>query len=422
MKKITKNQVKIIKHITSFLIAIIIGIIIGSIITNNIITNKGILKEKYQVGENTNSNLLASYIEKGVTIGGVTGTLEILDTSDADAVESDILKGKTAYVNGKKITGTLEIESPAPSTPYIRDNINGEVVNQNTEMLDDLENKVVVPKGFKIAADSATKVEDGVVIQDSSGNQFVWIPAMTATGYDIHTTLGDKRVVYERTDWGKNDGDYKDYGESMAADEQKSVDLYGGFYIGRYEAGDRAVSNAKRMREEGDSQSNTVSIKKGQAPYNYITASNAKKAAEAMSSKYGYAATTKIASSYAWDTALSLIQIKNSDYATNSQENNYDDTSFSYKDINGTTKSKKSGESILVPTGQTTPVCNIYDMGGNIGERNYEQNDDSASSGWTMTNRGGWYYETNKSHPAGDRFAIDAVELEDTGFRVALFI
>lgn len=36
----------------------------------------------------------------------VAGTLEVLDTSDATATSSDISNGKTAYVNGEKITGT----------------------------------------------------------------------------------------------------------------------------------------------------------------------------------------------------------------------------------------------------------------------------------------------------------------------------
>ena len=37
-------------------------------------------------------------------------------------------------------------------------------------------NQVVVPGGFKIADDSGISVEQGIVIQDGSGNQFVWIP------------------------------------------------------------------------------------------------------------------------------------------------------------------------------------------------------------------------------------------------------
>lgn len=54
------------------------------------------------------SNLIAENIKKDVSIFGVNGSLESLDTSDADATAADILKDKTAYVNGVKVVGTHE--------------------------------------------------------------------------------------------------------------------------------------------------------------------------------------------------------------------------------------------------------------------------------------------------------------------------
>ena len=47
-------------------------------------------------------------IKKGITAFGIEGTLESgVDTSDATAIANDIAKGKTAYVNGEKVEGTL---------------------------------------------------------------------------------------------------------------------------------------------------------------------------------------------------------------------------------------------------------------------------------------------------------------------------
>ena len=60
-------------------------------------------------------NLIPENIKKGEKIYGVTGTLDVLDTSDATAGPDDILAGATAYVNGQKITGTHVCESPGSS-------------------------------------------------------------------------------------------------------------------------------------------------------------------------------------------------------------------------------------------------------------------------------------------------------------------
>ena len=91
MKKIGKKQ-RIIIAISIVLLLIIIAILVIS----NIIINKSKLKSEgyFTTTANASSTLVASCIQKGIAIGGITGTLEILDTSDADATPEDISWGK----------------------------------------------------------------------------------------------------------------------------------------------------------------------------------------------------------------------------------------------------------------------------------------------------------------------------------------
>lgn len=101
MKKLSKKQ-RLIIFIAMIMILVIIGLIVGvNIIRTNIINNS----YESSNSDSHNGNLLPEYIKKGITLGGVTGTLEDLDTSDATATPEDIAWGKTAYVNGKKVTG-----------------------------------------------------------------------------------------------------------------------------------------------------------------------------------------------------------------------------------------------------------------------------------------------------------------------------
>ena len=103
MKKLSKKQ-KLIGFIAVLLVAVIIAIVITTSIIRN---NNQVASEGYSATTaNAGSSLVASYIKKGITIGGITGTLETLDTSDASAYAEDIAYGKVAYARGEKIVGT----------------------------------------------------------------------------------------------------------------------------------------------------------------------------------------------------------------------------------------------------------------------------------------------------------------------------
>ena len=263
---------------------------------------------------------------------------------------------------------------------------------------------VYMPEGFKIAKGSASTVQSGIVIEDKDGNQFVWVPV---------ATLAD----YKRT-WYTGHGTLSNYSEALPEDEKTSVETYKGFYIGRYEAGDKENTEAKTLRSSND-VTKTVTIKANQAPYNYVKMAQAVSLAEGFATKQGYKAKTKLVSSYAWDTTIEFIQKVNSDYGNSSEEGNYKDTTFSCTDITGASKTKEYGSGALVPTGQTTAVCNIYDMGGNVWEWTTESYSNTDSP---YAKRGGYYYDNFAFYPAGGRLNDSDHAGASYGFRLTLFM
>ena len=230
---------------------------------------------------------------------------------------------------------------------------------KDTEIKDDLNNIVKIPAGFKVSQESETKVEDGIVIEDKDQNQFVWIPVSTSKYPEIYTSLGNKTITYTRTDFKHQDGIFKNYSETMPGEEEESVNANGGYYIGRFEVGD---ANSTKFRT-GETEGKIV-IKSGQVPYNYISQENAKIKAEALGTEQGYGKSfTKLVSSYAWDTAINFIQIKNNEYATNPQKGNYNNVEFDYANLGETEKNSHKEINVpkLVPTGQSEKASNIYE-------------------------------------------------------------
>ena len=53
------------------------------------------------------AKLVSGNIKAGVTVLGVSGKSSVVDTGDATAAAGTIISGKTAYVNGTKVTGSL---------------------------------------------------------------------------------------------------------------------------------------------------------------------------------------------------------------------------------------------------------------------------------------------------------------------------
>lgn len=78
--------------------------------TEEIVIGPGFIEESkiLPVTNTIDENIDAKNIKRGVTILGVDGTLDVdLDTSDATAEGIDIREGKTAYINGEKVSGRL---------------------------------------------------------------------------------------------------------------------------------------------------------------------------------------------------------------------------------------------------------------------------------------------------------------------------
>ena len=441
MKKESKEQTNKKKRIIMLITVIaLIGIIVGSIVIKNVVVNQEAEGENYLAGGNASSSLMASYIRKGITIGGITGTLESLDTSDATAKAEDILEGKTAYVNGVKITGTMK------TGPGLGD-ITGEE-KENTETQDSLGNKVVIPAGFKVV-NPQDNVENGIIIEDVSagntntkGSQFVWVPVGK-----IQTTNGEKEIILGRYTFStstpgtptlqqaaytdENPENYKNskvietyYDEYSGAHRDgvassgldglnatandlgawiESVKENGGYYIGRYEASyasGSSVDNYKAATKVSEHNSTSSMSYNPGTLWNYITQLEASKVA-INTYKESTSVKSDLMNSYAWDTAIVYIQeCGNTNYANQTSKN-----------------------SSLANTGTgQDEVCKINDMSSNISEWTTEYSSFAySSSARPCTDRGGGY-DNSGVYTAGRSSNLATGSYDSVGFRISLYM
>ena len=390
--------------ITIIVLLILAGVTIATLTGDNGILGKAndakTQTEQAKEDENLKIAIAGSY--------GTDGKLNLKDLKDNLTNQGiDYDKNNTGFpleviVNGekKKIDANGNIIESIQSLKT-----KGTVFKDTTTLEDTYGNQVTIPKGFKIADDSATEVTGGIVIEDATytntiGSQFVWIPVGTGENAIKKENKETVEIELGRYDFTKNSdgtittseysGSYTEdttashnssRGNAIAKDIEKfktSANSNHGYYIGRYEAGvvdyNSSVSTSNSNNETnwtGYTGDNIKLVcKKEQQVWNYVTQNKASELSRDMY-KSEAKVTSDLINSYAWDTAIVFIQ----KCGTESNSSTYSYTAG----LSLTSKSEPqtTGTNILNATKKVDKQCNIFDMAGNCFEWTTETSSDS---------------------------------------------
>ena len=374
--------------------------------------------------------ILVAVSVKVLIKSNLIGTAEKTVNKYKNASEEEA-NGGTIEINGKKydsIEDYIESTKPLPEGAGKR--------ADKTKEYSDGTKTAWIPAGFTVSGiRSETTIEGGLVIYDipkdttvdwtnpdsvkTAYNQFVWIPVevnKTTEPVDTETNI----AAFRRSAWAENTatGGEKTTGLSTnftepdatndTADKTgianqienltKSIYKYGGFYIGRYEAG----SETERTKSSGVT---TLGIKQDMYPYNYVKWENSESSIGTTGAVYlsnslyntnKYGAKSMLCTGACWDSMLDFIKDSNHSVTDSTTWGNYknsetfeitrgayavfnrgNNTLGSFNNV-GSKYSKMKDTFILLTTGATERNCskNIYDVAGNC----YEWTTESISS------------------------------------------
>ena len=310
-------------------------------------------------------------------------------------------------------------------------NLPGTRVTENTKYIRDGKT-AWIPKGFTVSGiKSEQSIDNGLVIYDipegttpdwtnpdsvkTAYNQFVWIPVevkSTDTENSIasfyrsawaeNTATGGERTTGLSTNYTEPDSTNDTADKTGIAGQitelTKSIYKYGGFYIGRYEAGSTTA------RTSSSSQTAEFVVQQDKYPYNYVkwgtSMSNVSEGAVYLCNNLysptntNYGATSMLCTGASWDSMLDFIKDSSHSVTDSTTWGNYYDsetytinrgkyavlssgTLGNFQDVVNE-YSKEKSKSILLTTGTTerNSSKNIYDIAGNV----YEWTTESYSS------------------------------------------
>ena len=363
--------------------------------------------------------------------------------NDLDSINelNNWIDGKTNGTTGGNTTGGDETPTEKPLITDSSLTSNDRTTSESTTVIakDKKGNQVVVPGGFKISSASGESVQQGIVIEDKDGNQFVWVPVSNINGDGsnpiikdngdkVEITLGrytfatsspgtptpiQKGSEYDQTTLaqataGTLDTKYKvgsyyyELNGSRTSNEKR--DLTGtnttaknlkdfiektesnkGFYIARYEASYGSGYNS--------SGTDTATKFSNAKPLSKLSTANSR-------SGMDYTAGTLWNFITQGQAALvSQNMYKNDKYVESDLINSYAwDTAIVYIQAMGNENyaNQGDGNGTLKNTGLTQDEkCKIFDMAGNLYEWTTEYSTYTSSSGaHPCTGRGGYYCDS----------------------------
>lgn len=312
-----------------------------------------------------------------------------------------------------------------------------------------------------------TDLDNGLVIEDKDGNQYVWIEVSKNT--TVYKTAGVKITSFTNAEYTKIENDlhtytttYRNgttYTDTWVADSNNSSDWYtstqysdakkkmlksvyqnGGFYVGRYETGINPDKEKQRIFDTSEKltvhdATQTPVIKANAYPYTWVNRTQAQVLANSMNSGDK---TSSLMFGIQWDLILMFMHTKGnvSDNAINVDSTNlgnYQNNTWNItnKDVKYSTDdginynncpyNKKKSESILLTTGGNNSFAhmNIYDIAGNVWEYTLEYTGNTTRPCSLM----GSYYQYKGTIPVSTREYLVATDYNfyDLGFRVVIY-
>ncbi len=179
MKETKKSKTKLYLEqegitLIALVVTIVVLLILAGVTLNALFNENGILTKSRNAGN----------------------IMEDAKKSDLDAI-NDLDKWideKTGNGGSKDPDKKLKITDPELKA---KDRI--EAGSKTVTAVDDNENQIVVPGGFKVADDSGDTVQEGVVIEDKDGNQFVWVPVSNTNNDGSNKIIRDDGTEVEIT-------------------------------------------------------------------------------------------------------------------------------------------------------------------------------------------------------------------------------